>query len=155
MSYRIRAAHADEHVRLLSLWRRAVEASHDFLTPADVDWYQEIVAGYLPLMADLRVAVAVDAYADGDGSPLGFIAQDDGHIHMLFVDPRTHGRGVGTALLAEIATEFAVLHVEVNEQNPGARAFYAARGFLQVGRAEVDDQGRPFPLLRLRREIFR
>ncbi len=145
MSYRIRAARAGEHVRLLSIWRRAVEASHDFLTPADVDWYQEIVAGYLPRMADLRVA-------DDDGSLLGFIAQDDGHIHMLFVDPRIHGRGVGTALLAEIAAEFAVLHVEVNEQNPGARAFYAARGFLQVGRTEVDDQGRPFPLLQLRRE---
>jgi putative acetyltransferase len=55
-------------------------------------------------------------------------------------------------LLTEISHEFAVLRVEVNEQNPRARAFYAARGFGQVGRTEIDGEGRPFPLLILRRE---
>ena len=146
MSHRIRPAVAAEHGSLLAIWRRAVEASHDFLTPADIDWYEHLVAGYLPRMTDLRVAV------DDAGALLGFLAQEAGHVHMLFVDPAAHGRGVGTALLADLGTEFSVLEVEVNEQNSGACAFYAARSFRQVGRSEVDGQGRPFPVLSLRRE---
>jgi putative acetyltransferase len=68
---------------------------------------------------------------------------------MLFIDPRHHGRGVGTALLDDVARDFPVLRVDVNEENPSGRRFYAARGFRQVGRSEIDGQGRAHPLLHL------
>ncbi|GAB3766061.1 GNAT family protein [Microlunatus parietis] len=67
-----------------------VEATHLFLTPADIDGFADLVAGYLPRMNDLRVAV------DAADRPLGFSAQDGGEIHMLFVDPAAHGQGIGT-----------------------------------------------------------
>ncbi len=41
--------------------------------------------------------------------------------------------------------------LDVNEQNEGAVRFYAARGFAEVGRSPLDGEGRPFPLLHLRR----
>ena len=41
------------------------------------------------------------------------------------------------------------LNVDVNEANPGARAFYAAYGFVEVARSATDGAGRPFPLLHL------
>lgn len=37
----------------------------------------------------------------------------------------------------------------VNEQNPAAVAFYETRGFRTVERLETDDQGEPYPLLRM------
>ncbi|SLJ82783.1 putative acetyltransferase [Mycobacteroides abscessus subsp. abscessus] len=40
----------------------------------------------------------------------------------------------------------------MNEDNPTARKFYAAKGFEEIGRSEIDGQGRPFPLLHLRRD---
>jgi hypothetical protein len=40
--------------------------------------------------------------------------------------------------------------VDVNEQNPGVCRFYQACGFVVEGRSELDDAGRPFPLLHLR-----
>ena len=43
------------------------------------------------------------------------------------------------------------LTVEVNEQNPAACGFYEALGFVVIGRSPVDDDGRPFPLLHMRR----
>lgn len=144
MALQIRPARDDDHEALLRVWRGAVEATHDFLTPADIDWYERAVAEYLPQMSDLRVA-------DEDGAPAGFIAQEDGEIQMLFVDPSRHGSGIGSALLAAVATGHPVLRVDVNEANPSGRAFYAARGFVQVGRSELDGEGRPFPLLHLRR----
>lgn len=144
MAIQIRPAHPDEHGRLLEIWRAAVESSHHFLTPGDVDWYESVVARYLPLMQDLRVAV-------DEREVVGFIAQDDGEVHMLFVDPRAQGRGVGTALLDDVAALYDTLRLDVNEQNPSARAFYRARGFVEVGRSELDTEGRPFPLIHLRR----
>lgn len=145
MASTIRPAAPSDHPRLLELWRASVEATHHFLAPADVDWYEEVVAGYLPQLGDLRVAV------DDDGEVAGFISHDDGEIHMLFIDPARHGQGIGTLLLEDVGADGGELSVDVNEQNPVARGFYLARGFVEVGRSELDGEGRPFPLLHLRR----
>lgn len=141
----VRPATPDDHATLLRVWRRAVEATHHFLTASDVDFYEQAVASYLPRMTDLRVV-------DGpDGRPAGFVAQDDGEIHMLFVDPAVHGQGLGTRLLDDVAAAHPVLRLDVNEQNESGRRFHAARGFVEVGRSPLDGEGRPFPLLHLRR----
>ena len=39
--------------------------------------------------------------------------------------------------------------MDVNEQNPGAYHFYKRMGFTVYERSETDDQGNPFPILRL------
>ena len=65
---------------------------------------------------------------------------------------QTHKGGEwGAALLEHVAQDQPELRLDVNEQNPAAVAFYTAKGFTQVGRSEVDGQGRPFPLLHLAR----
>ena len=145
MTSRIRAMRSDDHGQLLTIWRAAVEASHGFLTPEDIDEYEKLVSIYLPQLRDVRVAVT------GGDEPVGFIAQDAGEIHMLFVAPSAQGGGVGSALLEDVAEGYAAVQLDVNEQNPRARAFYEAKGFEQVGRSELDTEGRPFPLLHLRR----
>jgi len=139
----IRTATAADHPRLLRLWRAAVEATHDFLTPADVDALDPQVAAYLADVPELLVAES------GSGIQ-GFIGADGRSIEMLFVDPAVHGRGVGTALIAALGP--GPLTVDVNEDNPSGRRFYAARGFVEVGRSPLDGEGRPFPLLHLRRD---
>ena len=138
----IRKGTAQDHPALLEIWRRSVEATHKFLTPADIDAIEHDVAGYLPQMSDLRIAETAEG-------PAGFIAIEDGTVEMLFVDAARQGRGIGSALLASVAAGHDVLRVDVNEQNPTGRAFYAARGFAEVGRSATDGQGRPFPLLHL------
>ncbi|WP_282857809.1 hypothetical protein [Pseudoclavibacter helvolus] len=52
----IRPATRPDLPALLTIWRRSVEATHTFLTPADVDAIEGDVERYLPLMSDLRVA---------------------------------------------------------------------------------------------------
>lgn len=141
----IRTAETVDHNRLLAIWRAAVEATHHFLTTEDVDWYEQLVRDYLAASVDLWVA------EDTGGTVLGFVAQDEGAIHMLFIAPCHHGRGIGTALLDDVAREFPLLRVDVNEDNLSGRRFYEARGFKQVGRSTIDGQGRPFPLLHLLR----
>ena len=82
---------------------------------------------------------------------LGFAGSQDGKLEMLFVAPEVRGRGVGRALLAHAVEHAGVRTLDVNEQNPQAVGFYEHEGFVVAGRSPVDDAGRPFPLLHMRR----
>ncbi|MGV2953512.1 GNAT family N-acetyltransferase [Glutamicibacter sp. AGC46] len=138
----IRTAVDTDYPSLLAIWRRSVEATHEFLTPADIDSIEPDVAKYLPQMSDLRVAEEV-------GQPMGFIAIENDIVEMLFVDAFAQSRGIGSALLNSVVTGRESVRVDVNEQNPSGRNFYAAKGFTQIGRSETDGEGRAFPILHL------
>ncbi|WP_368858781.1 GNAT family N-acetyltransferase [Cellulomonas sp. GbtcB1] len=130
----------------MAVRRRAVLATRDFLAPGDVDRYEGVVRVGLPA---LTVTLA-----ERQGRVLGFVtvtvAGDGARVEMLFVDPDVHGSGVGSTLLGHATAGRPVVELAVNEQNHGARAFYARRGFVEVGRSALDGDGGPYPLLPLR-----
>lgn len=62
---------------------------------------------------------------------------DELHVLSLAVAADRRRRGVASALLARALDEepgLAVVHLEVRAGSEAARAFYAARGFVAVGR---------------------
>ncbi|MCI0157019.1 acetyltransferase [Leifsonia shinshuensis] len=131
-----------EYPSLVAIWRRAVDATHDFLDDADRDQIEaRLPADYFP-----AVTLSV---AERDGRPVGFSGVHGDSLEMLFVDATERGGGVGSALLAHAVELQGVTRVDVNEQNGPAAAFYERRGFEVVGRSERDDAGRPYPLLHL------
>lgn len=81
---------------------------------------------------------------------LGFMGMSGSHMESLFLAPEFHRRGGGRRLVQHAQSRHPALTVDVNEQNRAALAFYEACGFVRAGRSEVDDQGRPYPLLHLR-----
>ncbi|WP_114953754.1 acetyltransferase [Sphingosinicella terrae] len=142
---RIRRARPDEAPALFAIWEAAVAATHQFVSPGDLAEFAAIVRDqYLPA-ADIRVAV------DADDRPIAFMGATGASLDALFVDPSVHGEGVGTALVEHHCARHGSVDVDVNEQNAGAVAFYLARGFRRVGRAERDSSGKPYPILHLRR----
>ncbi|WP_037152126.1 hypothetical protein [Rhizobium freirei] len=52
-------------------------------------------------------------------------------------------------LLESFRTVKNVVTVDVNAQNPEAIGFYEGLGFKVTSRSELNDQGRPYPILRL------
>lgn len=131
-----------EYPTLIEIWRSAVRATHDFLEESDFDRIESnLASAYLP-----AVSLIV---AERDGGPVGFAGIVEGNLEMLFVTDEARGEGIGTKLLNEAITEFGVTRVDVNEQNSGACGFYLSRGFEQVGRDELDGDGRPYPTLHL------
>lgn len=57
---------------------------------------------------------------------------------------------------AEIVLTYGIEHLgvtelTVNEQNPGAVGFYEHMGFSTYRRTDLDEEGRPYPLLYMRR----
>ena len=88
---------------------------------------------------------------DAEDRPLGFMGLTGSNIDALFIDPAAHRQGIGRALVEHAGRGGGPLTVDVNEQNEGAVGFYLAMGFALAGRSPLDDQGRPYPLLHLRR----
>ena len=69
---------------------------------------------------------------------------------MLFLDPNYFGQELGKMLMNFALMELAADKVDVNEQNIKAVNFYKKSGFEIIERTEKDDQGRNYPLLRLK-----
>ncbi len=138
----IRLSTSDDALALTDIWRRAVLATHHFLSREHFIEIENIVANkYLP---DTVVYVAVDE----NDTPLGFIGVTVNHIDTLFIDPAAHGQGIGKTMIDYITALCATdMTVDVNEQNPNAVGFYRHLGFVQTGRAEFDPDGRPYPIL--------
>ena len=69
---------------------------------------------------------------------------------MLFLAPEERGKGLGRKLVQYGMERFDIREVTVNEQNPQARGFYEHMGFCVCQRSELDEQGRPYPILKMR-----
>ncbi len=143
----IRRARTSEHPGLVALWERSVRVTHDFLTDADVVELRPRVGEAL---ADPGLELWV--LVDGADVPVGFLGLAGADIAALFVDADHRGQGVGRRLVEHAqALRGGALTVDVNEQNPAARGFYETLGFTVAGRSPLDGDGRPFPLLHMRR----
>lgn len=117
-----------------------MDASHEFLSSEDRLAIDPLVADYVGT-APLLVATC-------DGRPVGFMGATGRNIDSLFIDPSAQGLGIGRLLTDTVGRPSTV---EVNEQNGPGVAFYRHLGFEVVGRSDTDGEGRPYPLLHMRR----
>jgi putative acetyltransferase len=148
MATHIRAASVADRPQLLALWERAVRATHQFLSE------QDIVA-LRPAVAEELASEAYEWWVVELASQeiIAFLAFASDTIEGLFVHPEYHGQGIGTALVAHAASRsHAALAVDVNKQNYDALQFYRQLGFVDVEESPTDGTGRPFPIVRLRRD---
>ncbi|MBI5519894.1 MAG: GNAT family N-acetyltransferase [Desulfovibrio sp.] len=140
----IRRVAPGEHAELLALWEASARATHHFLSEADIAELKPLILNeYFGL-------VELCCLRDGEGRILAFMGTAGERLEMLFVHPANFRQGLGARLLRHAVGCLGVREVDVNEQNPGALAFYERHGFVMTARSEVDGQGRPFPLLTLR-----
>ena len=133
--------------QLLDVWERSVRATHAFLSEQEILQIKTYVPQALGGVAHLFAAL------DEDGRPLGFMGVQDGSLEMLFLAPQARGRGLGRQLLQYGIDRCGVERLTVNEQNPAARGFYEHMGFAVYRRTDTDEQGGPYPLLYMRREV--
>jgi len=133
-----------EGERLIEVWEASVRATHDFLSESDIAYLKPLVAPALRGMENLF------GVRDESGLVAGFAGTAAGKIEALFVHPSWHRLGAGRRLVRHAVENLGAVGVDVNEQNPGAVAFYLRLGFRIEGRSEVDSMGLPFPLLHMR-----
>ena len=142
----IRPSRPGDRRRIVAIWRAAVNATHDFLSPQDRAAI-DVEAGAYLMSASLWVAV------DARDRSIGFMALNEGRLDALFVDPDHRGQGVGRSLVSFATARQPVLETAVNAQNRQAVGFYRRLGFVETGRSRTDDQGRAYPLIRMRLDV--
>lgn len=126
--------------KLTILWRQSVIKTHLFLSSEDIDKIADFVPQALKEVEHLIVASEADEY-------FGFMGIEKQRLEMLFLAPQYIGQGIGRKLLEYAVKQYNVNELTVNEQNPKAVGFYEHLGFKTYKRTDVDEQGRPFPLL--------
>lgn len=141
----IRRSRHDEVDKVIAIWCRSVDATHDFLSKAYRAELEKLVRSFLP---EAPLWVAVTEWDE----PVGFMLLTGEHRDALFVEPGVRGCGVGKLLVEHALTLAPGLTTNVNEQNEQAVGFYKKMGFKVTGRSEVDDPGKPYPLLNLLKE---
>jgi putative acetyltransferase len=141
----IRRAIPTDRDLLPDLWLRSVRATHTFLTEDDIQFFLPLVRDYLGSAESELWVLCSDS-----GALMGFMGMSGSKMESLFLAPEFQRRGGGKRLVRHAQELRGELTVDVNEQNPAARRFYEACGFVVEGRSELDDTGRPFPLLHMR-----
>ena len=137
---------AADTIALLKVWENSVRATHGFLSEDDITALRREVPEYFG-------AVSLWIAREEDGRMAGFAGAAGNSLEMLFVRDEARGRGIGGALLRRVVSR-GVTALDVNEQNPQARAFYEHMGFEVTARSPLDGQGRPFPLLHMHLKGF-
>jgi putative acetyltransferase len=139
-----RANRADRDV-LVDIWLRSVRATHTFLSEEDIQSLLPATRDYLTSDGPELWVLCADS-----GAIVGFMGMSGSELEALFLAPEFRGRGGGRRLVRHAQELRGELTVDVNEQNAAARRFYEVVGFVVEGRSELDDAGRPFPLLHMR-----
>lgn len=129
---------------ITALWRRSVKKTHSFLSDDEIDEIENFVPHALQAVEHLIIV-------RDKNNCLGFMGIDQQRLEMLFVEPQFIGQRIGRKLIEYGIKHHRVNEVTVNEQNPQAVGFYTHLGFKLYKRTDVDEQGRPFPLLYLRK----
>jgi len=123
--------------KLSDIWLEASLKAHPFIgKPRLLEQRQLIEQEYLP-KSETWVACH-------GGAVIGFISLLGSFIGGIFIAPNQQGVGVGRKLIAHALEQKNELSLEVYTQNEQAVRFYAALGFREVSRRDVDDLGYPF-----------
>ncbi len=128
---------------LLEIWEASVSASHHFLTENDI-------RSLCPQAEEAIRQIEILWVVEDENVRIGFMGIQSGKIEMLFLHPDYFRKGIGRMLIQKAVSEAGVEYVDVNEQNPSAVRFYERTGFRTFRRDSADDQGNPFPILRMK-----
>ena len=141
MAYSIRQYVETDLDGVISSWENASKIAHPFLSEEFLDKERYNIPNlYLP-NADTWVA-------DIEKICIGFIALLGNEIGAIFVEPIYQGSGIGKSLMDKAVSLHRNLELDVFEENPIGRGFYARYGFQPIGEKIHPETG--LKLLRLR-----
>lgn len=126
-----------------TVWEKSVLATHDFLNQEDFIEIKSLVNSMD--FSNLQVFCLIN-----ENTVLGFVGVAEKKVEMLFIDPACLGEGLGKKLLNFAILELNANLVDVNEQNTNAFKFYQKLGFEVYEKTDRDEQGKEYPLLRMR-----
>ncbi len=160
----IRPLYTEDIPDMMEVWESSVLATHDFLSEEDFLFFRNLVHDALPKVLHSRdhilcMAMSSSDYHrmpfhglfDGQDRLCGIMAVQNGSINALFIHGAMRRMGYGSLLMHYALHEVGAFKVTVNEQNPPAICFYKKWGFEVYKRTELDQTGKPYPILYMHR----
>lgn len=139
----IESALKSDYSEMMEVWEASVRATHHFLKEDDILFFKKMIPEKYLDATRLYVV-------RGDMTKiLGFLGVSNDGIEMLFIRPEARGKGIGKIFLDYAVKKLRLDKVDVNEQNEQAVGFYLKYGFKIIGRSELDDIGKPYPILHM------
>lgn len=132
--------------KLLNVWENSVRATHQFLSNEEILEIKKYVPQALSSISHLIID------SDEKENFIAFMGIEENKLEMLFIASEYRGKGIGKKMLLYGIENYNVNDLAVNEDNPQAKGFYEHMGFKVYQRNEVDDQGKPYPVLYMRLE---
>lgn len=132
--------------KILEVWEDSVKATHLFLLNEEIENIKEYVPQELKKIEHLIIM------ENENHTPIAFMGIEGAKLEMLFIKNSEREKGLGKQLLNYGIENYDVDELTVNEQNPNAKGFYEHMGFKTYKRTEVDEQGKPYPILYMRLE---
>ncbi|KAL9644067.1 hypothetical protein ABK040_005534 [Willaertia magna] len=142
--YTLRESKVTEKPRIIEIWEASVRATHHFLSEDDILKIKLQVINYVNNKSSFTLILD-----NKKGMICGFMGMTENKIDSLFIDPSSFRKGFGKMFIQYALTLYSQLYVDVNEHNTEALAFYEKMGFYVFNRSELDDEGRPFPILKM------
>jgi putative acetyltransferase len=142
--YKLDTPQKNEYPALLDVWESSVRATHHFLKKDDIEIFKKIIQE-----KDVFGQVNLTCARDINNNIVGIMGVSQDNLAMLFIDSRFIGQGIGKLLLLHAITNFSITKVDVNEQNEQALKFYEHFGFKVTARSELDETGKPYPILHM------
>ena len=141
--YAYRKAELADLTEVIQLWERSVKATHDFLDAEGILAIKDELIEFIPQQELILVT------EKNNQQILGFASVAAENLNMLFLDESAIGKGIGSQLFDYMLEHYPFKTLDVNKDNPYALAFYLHKGFEVIAEEPVDEQGRPFPILKL------
>lgn len=145
----IRAAQAEDHDALATIWHDAWHEAHAAHVPSELATLRTRESFHIRLTDMLATTVVSGPI----GAPIGFCAIRNNEIYQMYVSPAARGTGAASALISAGCDAIkdaghATVFLDVIEQNARARAFYEKMGFADktIEFVDVDTLEGPFPL---------
>ncbi|CDF11587.1 acetyltransferase GNAT family [Mycoplasma sp. CAG:776] len=132
--------------KLLTVWENSVRATHKFLSNEEILEIKKYVPEALNNISHLIIET------DKEGTPIAFMGIENNKLEMLFIISECRGKGIGKKMLLYGIENYGINDLAVNEDNPQAKCFYEHIGFKVYQRNELDDQGKPYPVLYMKLE---
>lgn len=126
--------------QLVNIWEDSVNATHIFLSKAEIKNIKQYVPKLLQEVPHLIVVKSGNEL-------MAFMGLNNQKIEMLFVKNKMRNQGIGKSLINYGIKTFQINEVTVNEDNNQAVSFYEHLGFKVFKRTNLDEQGNPYPIL--------
>ena len=137
----------EDYPHFVKIWERVVKETPAFVSEEEFEFHKKYRMPYY------FNHLFLFAYKDEKNKIKGFLGVSQDRVEMLFIDPIAKGKGIGKKFMNFVFNNLKINKVDIYEYNKDGIAFFKHLGFKEIGRSELDKEGKNKPILSLEKSV--